>query len=203
MATAQRFIVSDTEPKFTSADLLLLADDNKRYEIIEGELFVSRSPTFDHQFACTALGHYLFGWNLESQLGVVVTTPGLVFADDDDVAPDLVWISHERLEDALDESRHFRVAPELVVEVLSPGKTNEERDRKAKLKLYSRRGVQEYWIVDWITQQVEVYRRAHRRLRLVETLLPRDKITSPLLPGFNCQVSSLFFIPPRHKRSLS
>ncbi len=202
MATAQRFIVPDTEPKFTSADLLLLADDNKRYEIIEGELFVSRSPTFDHQFACTHLSHYLVGWNLESQLGEVVIAPGLVFADDDDVAPDLVWISHERLAGALDESRHFRVAPELVVEVLSPGKANEERDRKAKLKLYSRRGVQEYWIVDWITQQVEVYRRARRRLRLVETSLPKDKITSPLLPGFACQVSSLFFTPPGHKKPL-
>ncbi len=203
MATAQRFIVPDTEPKFTSADLLLLADDNKRYEIIEGELFVSRSPTFDHQFACTHLSHHLVEWNLKSQLGEVVIAPGLVFADDDDVAPDLVWISNERLEGALDESRHFRVAPELVVEVLSPGKANEERDRKAKLKLYSRRGVQEYWIVDWITQQVEVYRRARRRLRLVETLLQKDKITSPLLPGFDCQVSSLFFTPPWQKKSLS
>lgn len=188
-------------PKFTSEDLLLLdSNEGKHYEIIEGELFVSRSSTFEHQYSCTALSHYLFDWNQQSQLGEVVINPGLVFADDDDVEPDVVWIGRERLVNALDDSGHFRHAPELVVEVLSPGKQNEDRDRKAKLKLYSRRGVQEYWIVDWIGRQVEIYRRARLRLRHVSTLGAQDKLSSPLLPGFSCQVSALFFAWPPGKR---
>jgi Uma2 family endonuclease len=85
----------------------------------------------------------------------------------------------------------LHAAPELVVEILSPGATNERRDREAKLKLYSRRGVLEYWIVDWRAQQVEVYRREELALRLGATLYPADVLQSPLLPGFACQVATL------------
>jgi hypothetical protein len=84
--------------------------------------------------------------------------PGVIFADDDDVVPDVVWISQARRAAALGPDGHLHAAPELAVEVLSPGSANERRDREVKLKLYSRRGVLEYWIVDWRTQQVEVYR---------------------------------------------
>jgi Uma2 family endonuclease len=80
----------------------------------------------------------------------------------------------------------------LVVEVLSPGGANERRDRDVKLKLYSRRGVLEYWVVDWRPQEIEVYRRKQLALRLIATLYPTDTLTSPLLPGFVCQVATLF-----------
>lgn len=83
-------------------------------------------------------------------------------------------------------------APELIVEVLSPGATNERRDREAKLKLYSLKGVQEYWIADWRLQQIEIYRRDAAQLRQIATLLPNDEITSPLLPGFSTQVQRFF-----------
>jgi hypothetical protein len=65
-------------------------------------------------------------------------------------------------------------------------------DREAKLKLYASRGVQEYWIVDWRVQQVELYRREHATLRLIETLFVADTLTTPLLPNFTCQVARLF-----------
>jgi Uma2 family endonuclease len=201
MATPQRLLVPETEPKFTSEDILLLShDEGKQYEVIEGELFVSRSPTFEHQFTCAALCRHLLEWSEQSQLGTVAVNPGLVFADDDDVSPDVVWISYERLPNALDEARHFRLAPELVIEVLSPGKANEDRDRKAKLKLYSRRAVQEYWIVDWIGRQVEIYRRSRLRLRHVSTLNAQEKLSSPLLPGFASPVAALFFTGPPKKK---
>jgi Uma2 family endonuclease len=135
--------MSATE-KFTSADLALMPDDGKHYEIIEGELYVSRQPSFEHQYVCGRLIQFLGEWDEENEAGVALIAPGLVFADDDDVAPDVVWVSRERLSNSLDDAGHLRKAPELVVEVLSPGKANEQRDRQAKLKLYSRRGVQEY-----------------------------------------------------------
>ena len=55
----------------------------------------------------------------------------------------MVWISRERFAAALEPDGKLHAAPDLVVEVLSPGSTNERRDRQAKLKLYSRRGVRE------------------------------------------------------------
>ncbi|MGH9768284.1 MAG: Uma2 family endonuclease [Blastocatellia bacterium] len=182
--------------KFTSADLALMPDDGKRREIIEGDLYVSRAPGFEHQYTCGRLFRFLDEWNDQSGLGVVVAAPGLVFAEDDDVIPDVIWISLERFGSSRDEAGHFVVAPELVIEVLSPGKPNKERDRQAKLKLYSRRGVQEYWIVDWMAQQLEVYRRERGRLKQAVTLLLGDSIESPLLPGFSCPVRSLFFLLP-------
>jgi len=76
--------------------------------------------------------------------------------------------------------------------VLSPGSANERRDREAKLALYSRRGVDEYWIVDWRQHVVEVFRRGDQALMRVATLGDDDSITSPLLPGFDLSVFELW-----------
>ena len=185
--------------RFTSADLVLMPDDGKRYEIIEGELYVSRVPRLEHQYTCGRISRFLDDWSERSQLGVAFIAPGLVFAEVDDVIPDAIWISWERFEHGRDEVGHFVVAPELVIEVLSLGKKNEDRDRQAKLKLYSRRGVQAYWIVDWMNRRVGVFRRKLKRLRLAEALLVEDQLTSLLLPGFSCPIQSLFLSLPRRK----
>jgi Uma2 family endonuclease len=71
-------------------------------------------------YTCMRLGRFLDEWNDETGLGVVNTAPGLIFAEDDDVAPDLVWISREKLRTALLEDRKLHSAPELIIEVLSP-----------------------------------------------------------------------------------
>jgi len=64
---------------------------------------------------------------------VNLQSPLASFSESDNVIPDVVWASNERLERLLDEAGHLTAAPELVVEVLSPGKKNERRDREAKL----------------------------------------------------------------------
>ena len=103
-------------------------------------------------------------------------------------------MSRDRLAAIQDDAGHLRAAPELVVEVLSAGASNARRDRGLKLTLYSRRGVREYWIVDWRQQTVEVYRREQATLRLVATLGNEDTLTSPLLPDFSTPVAGLW--PP-------
>lgn len=178
--------------RWTSADLEALPDDGKRYEIVDGELYVSKQPHWHHQFTCGRLFRFLDEWNEQTALGVVNAAPGLIFADDDDVAPDVVWISKARLATALGADGKLHAAPELVIEVLSPGGANERRDREAKRKLYSRRGVHEYWIVDWQRREVEIYRREQAALVLMGTLYAHDTLTSPLLPGFACAVGRLF-----------
>src|SRR6266516_3628587 len=87
---------------------------------------------------------------------------------------------------------HLHSAPELIVEVLSPGSANEKRDREIKLNLYSRRGVHEYWVVDWRQRRIEVFRREEAELRLAATLLESDTLTTLLLPAFACPVADIF-----------
>jgi Uma2 family endonuclease len=181
-----------TELRWTSADLAVLPDDGKRYEIIDGDLYMSRQPHWHHQQACGRIFAALDAWSRQTGAGEANLAPGVIFAEDDDVAPDVVWISQARRTTALGPEGHLHAAPELVVEVLSPGGANERRDREVKLKLYSRRGVLEYWIVDWRTQQIEVYQREQLALHLVATLYATDTLASPLLPGFVCQVATLF-----------
>ena len=179
--------------RWTIADLELLeADEWKRYEIVDGELFVTRAPHLGHQDTAGQIYARLLLWSKETGRGKPFITPGVIFSDADNVIPDVIWISQERLAILVDEEGHLTGAPELIVEVLSPGSNNERRDRQAKLKLYSLKGVQEYWIVDWRLHQVEVYRRENTQLRAFSTFLPEDEITSPLLPGFQCQVARFF-----------
>jgi Uma2 family endonuclease len=178
--------------RWTIADIELLPDNGNRYEIIDGELFVTRAPYWKHQRSCTKIISVLNQWSELTDLGETVPAPGIIFTDADNVIPDVVWVSKERLQILLDNAGHLTGAPELVIEVLSEGVENQRRDREKKFKLYASRGVQEYWILDWRLQQVEVYRRDKALLKLVETLFVADELTSPMLPNFICLVSRLF-----------
>jgi Uma2 family endonuclease len=180
--------------RWTTRDLDALPDDSgwKRYEIIDGELFVTRAPHIRHQGAAGKLHVRLETWSEVTGRGNAFQTPGVIFTPTDAVIPDIVWISRESLAHGIDEAGHLTVAPELMVEVLSPGDLNEQRDKEVKLKLYSLYGVQEYWIVNWQLKTLEIYRRTEARLQLVATLLDGDMLTSPLLPGFSTPIAQIF-----------
>lgn len=178
--------------RWTTADLELFPEDGKRYEIIDGELLVTRAPHWKHQKLCVRIGAVLDAWSQETGLGEAAVAPGIIFSEADNVIPDVVWVSQERLATLLDESGHLTAAPELVVEVLSQSEKDKKRDRELKLKLYSSQGVQEYWIFDPQRQQVEIYCRENGRLKLLATLFRSDTLTSQLLPGFSCPLERIF-----------
>lgn len=178
--------------RWTSADLATLPDDNNRYEIIAGELHVSGIPRYEHQLVCTNLCGLLIDFSRKTKLGEPVYGLGIIFAEDEEVIPDIAWVSRQRRNEILGADGHFHGAPELTIEVLSYSESDMQRDREAKLKLYSRRGVDEYWIVDWLFKQVDVYRRGDFDLELVATLGAPEFLESPLLPGFSCLVREIF-----------
>ena len=177
--------------RWTSHDLELLPED-KRYEIVSGELYVSKQPHLHHQIVSGKVFALLENWSDQTQTGLPIFTPGVIFADDDDMVPDVVWISYERLTTALQPDGKLHTSPELVIEVLSPGSENERRDREVKLKLYSRRGADEYWIINWRERRLEVYRHDEGILTLDKILNETETLQSPLLPGFSCKVGQLF-----------
>ena len=171
---------------WTVQDLDFMPDDGgwKRHEIINGELFMTRAPHIRHQGAGGNIHFELEAWSRQTQLGKPFQTPGVIFSPIDAVIPDVDWIRQERLAKGTDEAGQLTVAPELMIEILSVGVHNEQRDREFKLKLYSLYGVQEYWIVSWQLQTIEVYRRSEAQLQRVSTLLAADQLETPLLPGF-------------------
>ena len=181
-----------TRGPWRTGDLDSLPINSIRYEIVDGNLFMSKAKHWYHQRACGKILYALDEWSQEVGLGEAVIAPGVLFDEADDVIPDVVWISSERLDALMDKAGHLTGAPELAVEVLSFGEQQEKRDRQFKRKLYETQGVREYWIVDWRLKQVEIYRRDQGMLRLVATLLAEDTVTSPLLPGFSCPVVRFF-----------
>jgi Uma2 family endonuclease len=182
-----------TSLKWTTRDLDVISDDGwQRHEIIDGELYVTRAPHIRHQGAGGNIHFELEAWSRKTKLGKPFQTPGIIFTPTDAVIPDVVWVSQNRLTNGIDTAGHLTTAPELVVEILSPGDQNHQRDKEFKLKLYSRHGVQEYWIVNWQLQTIDIYHHQNGALQFVSTLLPTDTLTSPLLPGFSTVVGPLF-----------
>lgn len=180
--------------RFTTDDLEALPDtlDDTRYELIDGELQVAHQPHWEHQFVNLTLGAALHEWSRRTRLGLANLAPGVIFSPEDGVAPDLIWISRERRAQGLRSDGKLYIAPEIAIEILSPGGTNERRDRELKRKLYAREGVAEYWIVDWRARQIAAYRRVGDTLELAATFTDDDELTSPLLPGFSFPVRDLW-----------
>jgi Uma2 family endonuclease len=188
---------------FTVADLEVFPEDGNRYEVIDGELYVTHAPDLRHQAALDQLTTALTTWQAAGAgRGFSVSGAGVVFAFDTGVIPDLLWVSEDRLATiTIDPATgqpggRFYQAPDLLVEIVSPGAENERRDREVKPKLYARRGAREYWIVDYRRRTVEVYRRtAAAPLELAATLGEGDVLTSPLLPDFRLPVARVFELP--------
>jgi Uma2 family endonuclease len=176
------------EPILTIADLDAMPEDGNLYELIEGELFVSRAPSLTHQGVVVSLLFVFTQYLRENPIGNVWPGPGVIFSDFSGVIPDVIYIGNERQKEIATSAR-VSGAPDLIIEILSPGAENERRDRHAKRQLYRKYGVKEYWIVDPEKKAIQVYRSS--KLRLVATLGLRDEITTPLLPGFHCKVREI------------
>lgn len=179
------------EPLLTIDDLDSLPDDGNRYEIIEGELFVSRAPNLKHQRVSINIVAMFLAYLARNPIGEILATPGVIFSDFNGVIPDLVFITHERRDEIASGDRIIG-APDLMIEIVSPGAENEKRDRIAKRQLYGKYGVKEYWVVDPYQRTVEVYLLKGQRLKLQESYSETDELVSSVLPGFSCKVESIF-----------
>ncbi|MBI4573246.1 MAG: Uma2 family endonuclease, partial [candidate division NC10 bacterium] len=134
-------------------DYVLLPDDGKRYEILDGDLYVTPSPTARHQRLSRNLFLALAQHVQTHMLGEVLAAPlDVILAEDSIAQPDILFISNERLPIV---RNWVHGAPDLVMEILSPG--TRDRDRTLKRHLYARHGVRELWLVDPEARTVEVF----------------------------------------------
>ncbi|KPK59061.1 MAG: hypothetical protein AMS21_10175 [Gemmatimonas sp. SG8_38_2] len=141
--------------QITWQDTLLLPEDGKRYEAVDGELYVTPAPSLRHQRISARLFTALARLLEEPGHGSVLYAPlGVEFPETQEgVQPDIVYVSSSRSEIFVQEG--IRGAPDLVVEIASPGTA--DPDRTIKKKLYQRQGVAQYWVVDPDTESVEVW----------------------------------------------
>ena len=179
------------DPLLTVSDLDLMPDDENRYELFEGELFVSRAPGLPHQRVLTNLLILLALHLKEHPVARLWPNPGVIFDNFNAAIPDIVFVSSERIE-AIASGEKVTGAPDFVIEIVSAGPENERRDRTVKRQAYSKFGVREFWVVDRLQETVEVYRLEDSQLLLVATLSNNDRLTTPLLPTFACRVRQVF-----------
>ncbi len=180
-----------SQTRFTYEDYLNFPQDGRRHELIDGEHFVSPSPIRRHQQLSLRLAFAIEAHLRQHPVGEVYLAPfDVILSTIDVVEPDLLYISRERA-DILREWVHG--APDLVVEILSPG--TRKTDEITKRRLYDRVGVKEYWIVDPELDAVKIYRRAEDGTfpRVAElTREAHDTLTTPLLPGLSVALDELF-----------
>ena len=185
-------MASRIEPLLTVADLDAFPDDDgNRYELIEGELFVSRAPGIPHQRVLHNLQLEFGSYLKANPIGILVPGAGAIFNDYDAVIPDLAFVRNERWDQVVTGEK-FTGALDLVIEIMSPGTQNRQRDLAAKRKLYGKYSVGEYWIIDSENREVLVFRLQGQTLEEIATLTTHDEITSPLLFGFHLKVSAIF-----------
>ena len=182
MVTTQRAV------KRTYEDYRATADD-KRYELLNGDLMMVPAPNTKHQWVLGRLHVELARFTHEHGLGKVYVAPvDVVLSDSDVVQPDLLFISRAREHTITDES--VRGAPDLVIEILSA--STADRDVGYKRDLYSRHGVLEYWIVDPMAETVAVHRQRDGRLELAGTFGRRDSLATALIEGMRLEVGDIF-----------
>jgi len=188
----ESFMAKIIEPLLTVADLdAFPEDDGNRYELIEAEVYVSRAPGIPHQRVLQNLQIGLSDYLKKVPVGILVPGAGAIFSDYDAVIPDLAFVRHERWDNVVTGDK-FTGALDIVVEILSPGIQNRQRDLSAKRKLYANYAIAEYWIVDSENQSALIFRLREQSLEEVATLTGDEELSSPMLPGFRLKVRDIF-----------
>lgn len=167
-------------------------DDIFIYELIDGEIVKRTSPSPRHQRISRKLVRALDVFVEENQLGEVFSAPTDVYFDGENesgVVPDVFFIAKDRNFIIL-EDEYINGAPDLIVEVISPGSVF--RDRFQKKDLYQRFAVKEYWLVDVQNSSVEIYVMRENAYSLHQMGELSGKVTSVVLPGFEVDLQMLF-----------
>lgn len=183
-------VVGPPQGQWTRADWEALPDDGRRYEIIDGGLYMSTAPSSFHQWICQRLYRHVGIPAEDRGLAYTFLAPvGVFMPNCDPVQPDFVMVRAEH-RDIIHDRRIFGV-PDLIIEVLSPG--GADYDEKVKLFAYARASVPEYGIVDPARRELRLYPlEAPGRYRWPETFAAGQTARFAALPGIELPVAQLF-----------
>ncbi|HEV2199664.1 MAG TPA: Uma2 family endonuclease [Bryobacteraceae bacterium] len=162
-------------------------EEDKRYELDEGELIETEKPAYRHNRVSgkllVALDEYLKG----NSLGEVLISENVyALSPSTRRSPDVAVILGDRHEE-LQNAKVIPIVPEIAAEVLSPSETPRMIHRK--LKQYFEACVKEVWLIDPDSREIEIWRGASLPDRALSV---GEALTSPLLPGFELALADLF-----------
>jgi Uma2 family endonuclease len=185
--------------QLTYEEYLSMTETNQRYEIIEGEIRMAPSPTVRHQKLVRRISNVLDEFVSRQNLGVVLLAPMDVVIGKNPLhtrQPDVLYLSNERIATAGYSQSEFdllsclEVAPDLVIEVLSPNESR--RDMKDKLNDYHKIGVKECWLVSHEAQTVEVIDLSGADSAVHALYGIESSLTSKLLNNLSLKLKELF-----------
>ena len=165
-------------PPRTIMEVYKMLPEGTLAELINGQIFMSPTPTNLHQRISRKLLIKLSEFVEKRSLGEVFDAPLDIYLDNykNSVQPDIIFISKDNPSQPLDHIPYHGI-PDLLIEILSP--SNDDHDLITKKELYEKFGVKEYWIVDPITKEVLVYQLLNHSYFLAGKEI--GKISSPLL----------------------
>ncbi len=173
----------------TYHEYALLPQDRGRYEVLDGELYMTPSPVYLHQWIIICLGSMLHEYVSARSLGVVLVAPmDVILSETNIVQPDILFIRAGRVPPR--DAKNIRVVPDLTVEVLSASSI--EQDRVDKKAVYARHGVSHYWIADPEARTLEMYTLSGGEYQLAAKFQGDATATSPLFPELTIPLSRLW-----------
>ncbi len=174
--------------RYTYNDYLLLPED-KRYEILDGELYMVAAPNIRHQIISLNLATALLQHVTKNGLGRVLEAPcDVILSAENVVQPDILFVRTEHA--SIIGEANLEGPPDLAVEILSPA--TKAKDLELKKKTYAHFGIQEYWVVDPDTGTVEVLTWSAAGYVKIETYGKLDRLSSPLFPQLELPLTQVF-----------
>lgn len=189
VVTPADWVPGPPQGSWTYDDYAALADDGRHYEIVNGVLVMGPAPSPDHQSIAVRLSHYLFVHAELAGLGRVFAAPIDVELGPKNVfQPDVIVLLNAHLDRVT--AKKIIGAPDLVVEVASPGTA--AFDRLTKYDVYARAGVSEYWIVKSTQRTIEVLVLENGEYRSLGIFNGQATVPSRVLPGLPVRVEQFF-----------
>jgi Uma2 family endonuclease len=178
--------MSPVKTKLTKAEFWQIADASIdiTYELIQGEAIPKMSPKYFHSRATGKIFAILDNWCKER--GRVGIEWAFDLDDETTPVPDLLYVSYERLPSTWNENAACPVAPELAIEIISPGQSLGQLIIKAES--YLQAGVQRAWIIDPKFQSLTVLSIDHA----IQTFINNMTVTDELFPDLEFTVDRLF-----------
>jgi Uma2 family endonuclease len=186
-------LINEQLESYGDDDSEFLGMEEDRYEIVEGIRYdLKPAPTVTHQQISGSI-HIMLHQTCHAN-GTILYAPIDVYLDEENqFQPDLVYILHENA--SIIKEKRIEGAPDLVVEILSPSTSHNDKIRKKRQ--YERHGVKEYWIVDPVHRTVDQFIRDENKFVLYETYSMSGRMTSSLFSCIDIDMSRVFS-PARH-----